>query len=91
MLKYESGSEKHEGEFFVVPEMNRNIILGEGWLKQFGVGMYYDLGYIRISKSYVKMEEDMHISSLATFTTQTVIRVQTVKFCLFIAKRKSNH
>ena len=36
-------------------EMNRNIILVKNWLKQFGVCMYYDLGYIRIGKSYVKM------------------------------------
>ena len=56
---------KQEHEFFVVPEMNRNIILGRGLLKQFGVCMYYDLGCIRIGKSYFKMEEDAHISSLA--------------------------
>ena len=41
-LKYEIGGEKQEHEFFVVPEINRNIILGRGWLKQFGVHMYYD-------------------------------------------------
>ena len=26
---------KQEHEFFVVPDMNRNIILGRDWLKQF--------------------------------------------------------
>ena len=45
--------------------MNRNIILGRDWLKHFGVHMYYDLGCIKIGKSYVKMEEDIHISLLA--------------------------
>ena len=36
--------------------------------------MYYDFACIRIGKSYVKMEEDLHISSLARLTAQTVIR-----------------
>ena len=86
MLKYEIGSEKQEHEFFIVPEMNRNIILGRDWLKQFGVHMHYDLDCIKICKSYVKMEEDLHISSLARLTAKTVIRLQTGRFCLCIAK-----
>ena len=65
--------------------MNRNIILGRGWLKQFGFHMYYDLGCIGISKSYVKMEEDIHISSLARLLAHKIIRLQTGKFCLYIA------
>ena len=48
--------------------------------------MYYDLGCTRIGKSYVKMEEDIHISSFARLTTQRIIRLQTGKFCLCIAK-----
>lgn len=36
-LKYEIGREKQEHEFFVVSEMNRNIILGCDWLRHFGV------------------------------------------------------
>ena len=73
-LKYEIGREKQEHEFFVVPEMNRNIILGRDWLKQSGVHMYYDLGCISIGKSYIKMEEDIHISSLARCPAHTIIR-----------------
>ena len=85
-LKYEFGREKQEHEFFVAPEMNRNIILGRDWLKHFGVCMYYDLGCLRIGKSYVKMEENIHTSSLATLAAHTIIRPQTEKFCLCIAK-----
>ena len=66
--------------------MNRNIILGRDWLKQFSVCIYYDLGCIRIGKSYVKMKEDIHISSLATLTAHTIIRLKTGKLCLCIAK-----
>ena len=66
--------------------MNRNIILGRYWVKQFGVHMYYDLGFLRIYKSYVKMEEDIHISLLARLTAHTIIRGQTGKFFLCVAK-----
>ena len=66
--------------------MNRNIILGSDWLKQFGVCMYYNLGSIRISNSDVRMEEDINISSLARLTAHTIIRPYTGKFCLYIAR-----
>ena len=88
LLKYEMGREKQEHEFFVVPEMNRNIILGRDWLKLFGVCKHYDLGWIRSGKSYVQMEEDIHIYSLARLTAHTIITPQTGKFCLCIAKDK---
>ena len=48
--------------------------------------MFYGLGCIRIGKSYVKMEEDIHISSLTRLTAHTIIRRQAGKFCLCIAK-----
>ena len=48
--------------------------------------MYYDLGCIRIGKSYVKIEEDIHAYSLARLTAHTIIRLQTGNFCLCIAK-----
>ena len=73
--------EKHEQEFFIVPQMNRNIILGRDWLKQFGVHMYYDLGCTRVGKSYIKLEEDLHISSIARLTTETTIKQQLGKVC----------
>ena len=85
-LKYEIGREKQKYEFFVVLEMNKNTVLGRDWLMQFDVCIYYDLGCIRIDKSYIKMEEDIHISSLGRPTVHTIIRLKTGKFCLCIAK-----
>ena len=41
-LKYDISREKQENEFFVVPEMNTNLVLGRDWLKQVGVHIYYD-------------------------------------------------
>ena len=64
--------EKQEHELFIVPQMNRNIILGKNWLKQFGVHMSYDLGCIRAVKFYIKLE-DLHISSIARLTSETII------------------
>lgn len=34
--------------------MNRNMILGRDWIKQKGVRLYFDLGYLRIGKTYVR-------------------------------------
>ena len=82
LIEYEMGKEKQEHEFFIVPQMNRNIILGRDWLKQSGVHMYYDLGCIRVGKSYIKLEEDLHISSIARLTTETIIKPQSGKVCL---------
>ena len=45
--------------------MNRNIVLGRDWLKHFDAGMFYDLDCIGIGKLFVKMEGNIHISSLA--------------------------
>ena len=87
LLIYEIVNDKEEHEYFVVPEMKRNIILVRDWLKQFVVGMYCDLGCIQIGKSYVKMEEGMHISSLARLTVNTIMRPLPGKFCVCIAKR----
>jgi hypothetical protein len=45
------------------------MILGREWLKQNGVRLYFDLGYLRINNTYVRLEEDIHISSLLRLYT----------------------
>ena len=80
LLKYEIGKEKEDHEFFIVPQMNRNIILGRDWLKQFGVCMYYDLGCIRVGRSYIKLEEDLHISSIVRLATKTKLNPKLLSF-----------
>ena len=81
LIEYEIWKEKQEHEFFIVPQMNRNIILGRDWLKQFGVYMYSDLGCIRVGKCYMKLE-DLHILSLARLTTETIIKPSSGRVCL---------
>ena len=68
--------------FYVVREMNRNMILGTDWLKRHGVRIYYDLGCIRIGdKNYVNLEEDIHIASVVRMKSTTVIKPQTATIC----------
>jgi hypothetical protein len=38
------------------------MILGREWLKQNGVRLYFDLGYLRIDKTYVRLEEDIPLT-----------------------------
>ena len=37
-------------KFYVTDGLNRNFILGRDWLRQNGVRLYFDLGYLRIGK-----------------------------------------
>ena len=78
--------ERNKTIIFCSTRNEQKNYIGRDWLKQFGVCMYYDLGCIRIGKSYVKMEEDTHIYSLATLAAHMIIRPQTGKFFLCIAK-----
>ena len=50
-------------DFYVIRDLNRNMILGLDWLKQ-NVRIYFDLKCLRINgKHYVHLEEDIHIAS----------------------------
>ena len=44
--------------------------------------MYYYLGCIRVGKSYIKLEEDLLISSIVRLANKTQIKPQTAKFCM---------
>ena len=44
--------------------------------------MYYDLGCSRVGKSYITLEEDLHISFISRLTTETIIKLQSGKVCL---------
>ena len=50
-------------DFYVIRDLNRNLILGMDWLKQNNVRIYFDLKCLRINgKHYVNLEEDIHIA-----------------------------
>lgn len=68
-------------QFLVTEGLNRNFILGRDWLKEYGVRLYFDLGMLRVGKTYVKLEEDIHISSLVRLDKKVKVKPQTVTVC----------
>ena len=72
---------KIEHTFVVVPEINRNIILGRDFLQQNQVRLYFDLNKMRIKNNYVDLEEDSHIASLVRSNRKVVMRPQTMVVC----------
>ena len=69
------------GKFFITVGLNRNFILGRDWLKEYGVRLYFDLGMLRIGKTYVKLEQDIHISSILRLDKKVELKPQTVSIC----------
>ena len=59
--------------FYVVGNMNRNIILGRDWLVQNGDMLYYDVGCLRIGQMYAPLEEDIDIASIVRLKRKTNI------------------
>ncbi|CAC5361822.1 unnamed protein product [Mytilus coruscus] len=51
------------------------------WLVQNGVRLYFDLGCLRIQKSYVPLEEDIHVASIVRLTVNAVLKPQTINVC----------
>ena len=69
-------------DFYVIRDLNRSLILGLDWLKQNNVRIYFDLKCLRINgKTYVNLEEDIHIASTVRMKTTCLIQPQTAKIC----------
>lgn len=67
--------------FYVTQGLNRCVILGRDWLRMNGVRIYFDLGCLRVGKTYVKLQEDINISSLVRINKKLVIKPQTAVVC----------
>ena len=67
--------------FFVTDGLNRNFILGRDWLKKHEVRLYFDLGMLRIGKICVKLEEDIHISSILRLDKKVALKPQKAAIC----------
>ena len=69
-------------EFYVITDLNRNLILGLDWLKNNNVRLYFDLKCLRINgKHYVNLEEDIHIASTVRMKKTYLIKPQTAMIC----------
>jgi hypothetical protein len=87
-IEFKIGGLTMSHEFHVVKDINRSFILGRDWLVQNGVRLYYDLGSLRIGKTYVPMVEDIHIASILRATKKTDIKPQSTTVCF--AKHKDH-
>lgn len=75
------GTEMHQ-EFCVVNNLNRNLILGFDWLKHNDVRVYFDLKCMRIhGKTYVRLEEDIHVASTVRMKSNELLRPNSAKIC----------
>ena len=76
------GGTEMSQDFYVIRDLNRNLILGLDWLKQNNVRIYFDLKCLRINgKHYVNLEEDIHIASTVRMKKTCLIKPQTAMIC----------
>ena len=76
------GGTEMSQDFYVIRDLNRNLILGLDWLKQNNVRIYFDLKCLRINgKHYVNLEEDIHIASTVRMKKTCLIKPQTAIIC----------
>lgn len=81
-IDFKIGGTEVSQMFYIVRDLNRNVILGVDWLTKHGVRIYFDLGCLRIGeKQYVSLEEDIHISSIVRIKNSTILKPQTAKIC----------
>lgn len=68
-------------KFYVVENVNRSFILGRDWLVKNGVRLFFDLGSLRIRKTYVPIVEDIHIAFILRTSRKTIFKPQST-YCL---------
>ena len=80
-LQIEIGGVKVNQKFYVVQNINRNIILGRDFLREKGICLYYDLNCLGINNLYVPLEDDFQIASLVRLTSDKVIKPKSSCEC----------
>ena len=85
------GGTEMSQDFYVIRDLNRNIILGLDWLKQNNVRIYFDLKCLRINgKYYVHLEEDIYIASTVRMKRTCLIKPQTAMTCYGKVRENQN-
>ena len=76
------GGTEMSQDFYVIRDLNRNLILGLDWMKQNNVRIYMELKCLRLNgKHYVNLEEDIHIASTVRMKRTCLIKPQTAMIC----------
>jgi hypothetical protein len=81
-IHFKIGQIQMQQKFYVVPNLNRNLILGQDWLSNIGVRLYFDLGCMRIRERYIQLENDIHVSTVIRAKRKTVLRPQHATVCM---------
>ena len=92
-LQFKLGNQYTYQKCVVVQNLNRLVILGRDWFRKYGVRIYYDLGTIRLNGEYIPLEEDIHMSNLATLAESVTLKPQHIHRCVLqpVAKQKIGH
>ena len=78
-VQFRIGGTEVSQDFYVVRDLNRNMILGLDWLKSNNVRIYFDLKSLRINgKTYINLEEDIHVAS----TVKEVVPLTRIRHSL---------
>ena len=81
-VQFRIGGTEVSQDFYVVRDLNRNMILGLDLLKSNNVKIYFDLKSFRINgKTYVNLEEDIHVASTVRMKHTCVIKPNTAQIC----------
>ena len=67
--------------FIVASDINKNVILGKDWLSKFGVQLYFDLQNLKVGKTYVPLQPDIHIHAIVRLKDDLVMKPQTSYTC----------
>ena len=65
-MEFELKGEKLKHKFYVVDNMNRNLILGRDWMIDNKIRIYYDLGCLRIGNTCICSFTGGHAYFLST-------------------------
>ena len=76
--------------FYVIPNMNRNLILGRNMLFKNRARIYFDLAHIRIGQTYVPLEHDIHIASIVRLKHSVKLEPQTAKISYVKVRNNPN-
>ena len=80
-IEFEVGGIKMRHKFYVVKNLNRNVILGIDWLQSRGVRVYHDLGCIRVHGTYIPLVDDIHVASIIRSNAKVKLLPQTAHVC----------
>ena len=76
-LNFELNGTRLNHDFYLVKNMNRNLILGHDFLTKNGVRLYFDLACLRVNNTFVPLIEDIHIASIVRSQSTVTLKPNT--------------